>query len=268
MRLIDSHCHFASALAHDGGQTWLAQAREAGVDRMITIGTGSDDWTLYRALAAREPDSIAYTAGLHPCSVDETWEAEVARLEAFHPAQSDPAPVALGEVGLDYFHLPKDREEAARQIDWQKAAFAAQLSLAATWDRPIVVHSRGAFSDCLTMIDASGFDWQRVVFHCFTEGPEAVKQLNDRGGRASFTGIITYKNAEAICAALQAQGPKRLMVETDSPYLTPVPQRGKPNHPALVKAIATRAALLLAMPLDELAAITTANTCAFFSLPS
>jgi TatD DNase family protein len=130
----------------------------------------------------------------------------------------------------------------------------------------VVVHSRGAFSDTVEEIDASGLDWRRVVFHCFSEGPEEMKVLQARGGRGSFTGIITYKTAENVRAALRAQGLPTLMLETDAPYLAPEPHRGKGNEPAFVAHTAARAAEVLGIPIDDLAAATTAAAVDFFGL--
>jgi TatD DNase family protein len=177
-----------------------------------------------------------------------------------------PEPVALGEVGLDRFHLPKDAADAERIFGRQCAAFAEGLKLAEGLGIPVVVHSRGAFCECLEMIDASGVDWRRVVFHCFSEGPAEMEALTRRGGRGSFTGVITYKNAEAVRAAAKSQGLERLMIETDAPYLAPVPHRGKPNEPAFVRHTAEFCAGLFGATYEELAAITTANARAFFGI--
>ena len=123
------------------------------------------------------------------------------------------------------------------------------------------------FRECVEMIDASGVEWARVVFHCFTEGAAEMVELMRRGGVGSFTGIITYKNAEAIRAAAKAQGLARLMIETDAPYLTPMPHRGKPNEPAFVRHTAEfAAATVFGVPFAELAANTTANARRFFAL--
>ena len=150
---------------------------------------------------------------------------------------------------------------------WQRAAFAAQLVLAKRLDCPLVVHSRGAFRECVEMIDASGVDWARVVFHCFTEGEAEIAELNRRGGCGSFTGILTYKKADSIRAAAKAQGLKRFMIETDAPYLTPVPHRGKPNEPGFLRHTAEFAAAeVFGVPFEELAAISTANARKFFGL--
>ena len=114
------------------------------------------------------------------------------------------------------------------------------------------------------MIDASGVDWKKVVFHCFSEGAAEIGELNARGGFGSFTGILTYKNADAVRAAAKAQGLARLMIETDAPFLAPAPHRGKPNEPAYLKHTAEYAAGLFGVSLDELAASTTATAKAFY----
>src|SRR5690606_26506577 len=124
---------------------------------------------------------------------------------------------------------------------WQKVAFASQLELAKKLACPVVVHSRGAFEECVAMGDASGVDWSRVVFHCFTEGEAEMRELLERGGYGSFTGILTYKSADTVRAAARLQGLGRIMVETDAPYLTPVPHRGKPNEPAYIRHTAEAA---------------------------
>lgn len=266
IELIDSHTHLESFDKRGETDAVLARAAEAGVARLVTIGTSTEDWARYRDLAARRAGRVFYTVGLHPCSVDGRWSEELAGLEAFWSGDGA-RPVALGECGLDRFHLPKDDAAAAERIfAWQRAAFAAQLVVAARIRCPLVVHSRGAFAECVEMIDASGVAWERVVFHCFTEGPAEMAELARRGGRGSFTGVVTYKNADAVRAALAAQGLDRLMLETDAPYLTPVPHRGKGNEPAYLRFTAEAAAQALGVPVAELAARTTANAREFFGL--
>lgn len=266
MSLIDTHTHlesFARAGALPGA---LERAREAGVEAMITIGTSPDDWALYRDLAQQHPGLVRYTVGQHPCAVAADWEASQAQVEGFWTA-SGPKPVALGEIGLDRFHLPKDPAEAERIFGWQQAAFVAGLALAKRLDCPVVVHSRGAFAECVTLIDASGVDWRKVVFHCFTEGEAEMAELTKRGGVGSFTGILTYKSAANVRAAAKAQGLAKFMVETDAPYLTPMPHRGKPNEPAFVRHTAEFAGReVFGVPFEELAKITSANARAFFGL--
>ena len=287
MGLIDTHTHLDSFARNGQLADVLRRAGEAGVEAMVAIGTDADDWALYRDLAREHPGSVHYTVGLHPGNVDAEWESRFAQLEDFWSRAScrqaglgapenstgaagpavPPYPVALGEIGLDRFHLPKDNAvEAERIFGWQRAAFAAGLALAQRLDCPVVVHSRGAFRECVEMIDTSGMDWRKVVFHCFTEGPAEMTELIQRGGYGSFTGVITYKSAEIVRAAALAQGLGRLMIETDAPYLTPMPHRGKPNEPAYVRHTAEFCAQLFGVSYEELAARTTANARSFYSI--
>jgi TatD DNase family protein len=269
MPLIDTHTHL-DGFRRDGIlPAVLARAKAAGLEAVIAVGTAPDDWGLYRDMAGEHGGFVRHTVGLHPCSVDAGWEGAVAQMEGFWKgtaAAPGPLPVAMGECGLDRFHLPKDAEAAERTLGWQKAAFEAQLGLARSLGCPLVVHSRGAFAECVAMIDASGVDWAKVVFHCFSEGPGEISELTGRGGRGSFTGILTYKNAENVRQAARVQGLDRLMVETDAPFLAPVPHRGSPNEPAYVRHTAEYAAGMLGVPFEELAAITTRNAKAFFGL--
>lgn len=265
MGLIDTHTHLATFARSGGLPAILSGAKAAGLEAMVSIGTDTDDWSLYRDLARDHKGFVHYTAGLHPCSVGEDWAGRVAQLEDFWAGA--PKPVALGEIGLDRFHLPKDHAaEAEKILGWQKAALAEQLRLAKKLGCPVVVHSRGAFAECVELIDASGVAWGKVVFHCFTEGPAELAELTKRGGYGSFTGIITYKTAGAIRAAALAQGLDRLMIETDAPYLTPMPHRGKPNEPAYLKHTAEFCAGVFGVSPEKLAETTTANAKRFFSI--
>lgn len=292
MGLIDTHTHLESFARKGALAATLERARQAGVEAMITIGTAPDDWTLYREIASAQPGFVHYAVGLHPCSVDGDWEKAVAQIEGFWregagttasraAGSGEPAsavapggtgatavrPVALGECGLDRFHLPKDAAEAERIFGWQREAFRAQLAIARRLDCPVVVHSRGAFAESVELIDASGVAWERVVFHCFSEGPAEMAELARRGGVGSFTGILTYKSAGNIRAAAETQGLDRFMVETDAPYLTPVPHRGEPNEPAYVRHTAEYGASdVFRVPFDELAARSTANAKRFYWL--
>jgi TatD DNase family protein len=267
MTLIDTHTHLDGFARSGELPAVLERARAAGVGKMIAVGTEPSDWALYRDLAREHRGTVYYTVGLHPCSVEADWEAATERLEAFFTGDA-PRPVGLGEIGLDRFHLPKDPGEAERIFARQRAAFAAGLEVARRVGMPVVVHSRGAFRECVEMIDASRVDWSRVVFHCFSEGAEEMSSLARRGGRGSFTGVITYKNADAVRAAAKAQGLARLMIETDAPYLAPVPHRGKPNEPGYVRHTAEYCAGLFGVSYDELAAMTTRNATDFFDLPA
>lgn len=267
MELIDSHTHLDRFARAGELPAVLERAAAAGVVEMITVGTEPEDWALYAELAREHRGRVHFTVGLHPCSVEADWREAVDQLGGF--LDGPVRPVAIGETGLDRFHLPKkDKEAAERLFAWQRDAFRAHLDVAQKAGLPVVVHSRGAAAECIALIDEAGFDWRRVVFHCFADGPEEMAQLKTRGGRGSFTGIITYKSAENVRQAAALQGLERVMVETDAPYLTPEPHRGKRNEPALVVHTAERLAAVLGVSLEELAAVSTRNARAFFALES
>lgn len=264
MGLIDSHCHLEKFAKSGALAELLKRADAAGVSQIITVGTDASDWSLYRDLSKAYPERIFYTVGIHPCSVDAEWRSQAQAISSFFIPPH--LPVALGEIGLDYFHLPKDPGEAVALVELQKQAFAFQLDIAFQLDCPVVIHSRHAFSDCVKMIDASGVDWSRVVFHCFAEGPDSMRQILERGGYGSFTGIITYKSAEDVRQAALKQGLDRLMLETDCPYLTPVPHRGKPNEPGYLQHTAAFTANLFGVIEKDLAERTSLRTRTFFGI--
>jgi len=261
---IDSHCHLEKFVQQGALAALLERAAADGVGRLITVGTSMRDWNLYAQLAEQYRGQVDYTVGLHPCDVEDDWRDHVTALPTFFT--NTVAPVALGEIGLDHFHLPKDADEAARVKAQQEDAFRAQLEIAHQLGCPVVIHSRNCFADCVRVLRESGVDWSQVVFHCFADGAEEMQQLAALGGRASFTGIVTYKNAESVRQAVLEQGLDRLMIETDSPYLAPVPMRGKPNEPAYVRHTGEYLAELFGIPPEELAARTSANAKAFFGL--
>jgi TatD DNase family protein len=264
-QLIDTHAHLDRFHRRGDLAAVLERARVAGVVQIVTVGTEPEDWALYRELVPALGGAVAYTAGLHPTSVDDGWESAVAQLPRYFEGPA--AAVGLGEFGLDRFHLPKDDPaEAERIFARQLAAFRAQLDLAKRVRGPLVVHARGAFAETVAEIDAAGVEWSRVVFHCFSEGEAEMRALNARGGRGSFTGVVTYKSAAAVRAALREQGLPRLMLETDAPYLPPEPHRGKTNEPALVALTAARAAQELGVPIGELARATTQSARTFYGL--
>ena len=266
MSLIDTHTHLDSFVRSGEWPAVLDRARAAGVAQLVAIGTDTDDWGLYRDLAQQHPGVVYYSVGLHPCNVGADWAERVAQLKPFWSGSSAPGPVALGEIGLDRFHLPKEPIEAAKVFSWQQSAFAEQLGAVKALSCPVVVHSRGAFPECVQMIEAAGVDWRRVVFHCFSEGPPEMAELLQRGAYGSFTGVITYKKAENVRAAARVQGLERLMIETDAPFLAPTPQRGKPNEPAYLRHTADYCAEMFGVSLEQLAAVTTRNARDFFRL--
>lgn len=262
--LIDSHCHLDTFVKSGETEAVLERAALARVGLCVCAGTDADDWDVYADLATRFPGKVVYAVGLHPGNIGEDWEAQLNELPRYF--ERNPAPVAIGEIGLDEHYMPKDPEaaEAIRRV--QKTVFERQLALAKALDLPVIVHAREAFHACVEAIDRSGVDWHKVVFHCFAEDAEAVRELNARGGRASFTGTITYKNAGTVREAALAQGLERLMLETDCPYLAPGKLRGKRNEPAFMRETARFVAELFGVTEDELEAQTEANTRAFFKI--
>ena len=264
MRLVDSHCHLDDFARNGTLEAVIERARAAGVCRMVTVGTSPSDWSLYAKMAGEHPGVIYWTAGLHPTEVGEDWEDAVAGLASWWA--TEPRPVGLGEVGLDYFHLPKDPQKAAPLLARQKAAFTAQLEIAYQLGCPLVVHARRSFADVVAMIDKSGVDWKKVVFHCFSEGPDELRLLSGRGGRASFTGTVTYRNAANVLASALAQNPEKTMLETDSPWLSPEPLRGQENEPARVALTAEFLANALGLAPALFAEMTSRNAESFFDI--
>jgi TatD DNase family protein len=280
--LIDTHCHLDDLYPKGQLKACLVRAAQAGVGSVISIGTHPADWEVlvrmaqdpdaYDHLAPQVPQAadlaparvatLFYTLGLHPCYVTPQAVASLGSLAQLW--QSPTPPVALGECGLDYYHLPSHQPAAAKALQYQ--AFEQQLALACSLDVPVVVHSRQALPDCLAILKSSGLAPARVVFHCFSEGQAAMHTLMDKGYRASFTGILTYKNAHEVRQACLAQGLENLMLETDAPYLAPVPKRGQVNEPAYVSYVAQACAELFGVDTETVAAITSANAQHFFGL--
>jgi TatD DNase family protein len=219
IRWTDTHCHLGWEGSSAGEQ--VADAAAAGVERLITIGT-HDETSQTAIRVASEHDNVWATVGLHP------HEASFG-VDTIAPLAGADRVVAIGECGLDYFyeHSPRDA---------QREAFAAQIGLAHQHGLALVIHTREAWDDTFEILEAEGVP-DRLVFHCFTGGPEEAKRCLDVGGHLSFSGIISFKNAADIREAAAMCPPDRLLVETDSPYLAPVPHRGQENRPAWVAVV-------------------------------
>ncbi len=249
MRWIDNHCHIPPGV---DGDAWVDAAREAGVDRMITVGVTTQQSREAIAVAERH-DGVWATVGLHPHDATEGTGGLAELLDS-------PAVVAVGEAGLDYHydHSPRDV---------QATAFAEQIRLAHEHDLPLVIHTRDAWDDTFEILDAEGVP-RRTVFHCFTGGPAEAEAGLDRGIVISVSGIVTFKNAQDLRDAVARCPLDRLMVETDSPYLAPVPYRGKPNRPAYVVHTGAAVAELQGVDVEAVAESTTAVAERFYGLPS
>ena len=262
--LIDTHCHLDKFLEDKTLDSILDEAKAMGVTQMIGVATNAKFWGMYQGLAKKYKGRIHYSVGLHPVYVEEDWEEQLQQLMPFFA--ENVMPVAIGEIGLDFHHLPENPAEIEDVKRLREEAFRQQLSFALQLDCPIIVHSRNCFHETVRVIDESGVDWKRVVFHCFSEGGDEVDILNSRGGRASFTGIVTYKNAENVREAVRRQGISKIMVETDSPYLAPMPFRGKDNHPGYVRLVAEKCAEVLNIDFEPFTHAVTENTQKFFGL--
>lgn len=262
--MIDCHCHLDSFFKNGTLAEILSRAESAGVRRFIAAGTNPEDCAVYRELAAAFPDKIFFAAGLHPTEAGENFEEQLAAVEKFF--ETNPRPIAVGEIGLDNHWLPENPDEAARLRARRLEVFSRQLAWAKTLALPVVVHARDAFREAVEAIDASGVDWRRVDFHCFSEDAAEIRELNARGARASFTGTLTYKNAESTRRAAAAQGLSRLMLETDCPYLAPRTHRGQRNEPAFLRETAEFAAEFFGVAFAELERTTEENTREFFKI--
>jgi len=255
--LIDSHAHLTFPELRDQVDAVLARAVEAGVDAVITIGTDLEDARAAIATAEAHADQIYAGAGFHPHEADKVAASDFdAMAELWHSN----AVVALGEMGLDYHYDFADRTK-------QRNVFAGQLERATDIDKPIVIHCREALEDCVPILLDHGFVNRRVVFHCFTGTAEEAAMIAAHGWRISFTGIVTFPKSQGLQEIARAYPSDQLMVETDAPYLAPMPVRGKrPNEPAYVAHTARFLADLRGEDFDAFAAQTEQNTRAFFGL--
>jgi TatD DNase family protein len=222
MAWTDSHCH----VQYDGvGLGAVARAAAAGVTRVVTIGTDvarSHEAVSIVREGRDEGLELWATAGVHPHDANQG-------VEGLEPLLALPEVVGVGECGLDYYY-----EHSPREV--QRTVFAAQISLAAATDLTLVVHTRDAWDDTFAVLDAIGVP-ERTIIHCFSGGADEARKCLDRGAYLSFSGIVTFKNAVGVRDAATLCPIDRLLVETDAPYLAPVPHRGKPNEPAWVQFV-------------------------------
>ncbi|MGI8752030.1 MAG: TatD family hydrolase [Acidimicrobiales bacterium] len=245
----DSHCH----VPYEGvGLEVIDDARAAGVTRLVTVGTDAAQ-SARAAQVARDHDGVWATVGLHPHEADAGLDAVVEVLDG-----TGPEVVAVGECGLDYYYDHADRSA-------QRAMFAAQIALASERDLALVIHTRDAWADTFDILAGTGVP-QRTIFHCFTGGTDEARRCLDLGAWLSFSGIVSFKTADDVRAAAALCPLDRVLVETDSPYLAPVPHRGKPNRPALVPLVGAALATAMSRPVAEVEAATWANTAAVFRL--
>lgn len=251
---FDSHVHFDRFLERDELSLLLETTAVAGVHEMLAVGGSVEANERSRMLAAAHGERIVASAGFDRDVADEVYDA--AALEA---QVAEPLVRAVGETGLDYFH--GDGNRAAQQ-----ALFELNLSLAARYEKPVIVHSRAADEDTVAMLGAYVRERSERpgVLHCFTLDRACAGQLLDLGFMISFSGIVTFANAEALREVVPYVPDDRLLVETDAPYLAPVPERGKENTPAFVGHTGARLAALRGCSVEHVAALTRANARRLF----
>ncbi len=256
--LIDSHAHIQGKEYAGEAAAVIARARAAGVETIIAVGGAGDMSSNHEAVAlAAKFENVYATVGMHPHDAKDVGADE---LSALGELVSRSKVIAVGETGLDYFynHSPHDV---------QRRVFSQFIHMARETGLPIVVHERDAAAQAADLLRIEGAGTLRGVIHCFTGNYQAARAYLDLGFYLSFTGILTFKNANALREVVRQVPLERIFVETDSPYLTPVPHRGKRNEPAYVRFVADTIAQVRGITLAEVAQATSANVRRLFAIP-
>lgn len=250
--LVDSHCHLDFPELAEGLPGVLERMRAADVTHALTISTTLATFPAVQALAAREAN-VWCSAGVHP---DERRDGREVALDELCAMAREPRVVAIGETGLDYYRVEGDTE-------WQRERFRVHIRAARRSRKPLVIHTRAAAEDTLRLMREEGAGEAGGVMHCFTERWEVAEAALALGFHISFSGIVTFKNAAEVREVARRVPLERMLVETDSPYLAPVPHRGKTNEPGFVRHVAEEIARLRGVSLEAIAEATTGN---FFRL--
>ncbi len=250
--LVDSHCHvdFPELAADVPGI--LAEMRRHGVGWALCAGVTLERFPAMLEIVRAAPGLFA-AVGVHPDTEEPAREAGIDDLLAL---ADDPRVIAIGETGLDYYRLTGD-------LEWQRERFRTHIRAARICGKPLIIHCRAAAADTVRILAEEGAGQVGGVFHCFTESADVARQALDLGFHVSFSGIVTFKNATALKDVARRVPLDRLLVETDAPYLAPVPHRGKTNQPAWVRHVADEIARLRELAPERIAEATTAN---FFRL--
>ncbi|HEY0663605.1 MAG TPA: TatD family hydrolase [Thiobacillaceae bacterium] len=253
--LVDSHCHldFPELSADLPGV--LSRMGDKGVTHALTISTTLETFPAVRQVAHGLPN-VWCSAGVHP---DERRDGREATQEELLAMADDAKVVAIGETGLDYFRVEGDTE-------WQRERFRTHIRAARRCGKPLIIHTRDAAADTLRIMSEEGADRAGGVMHCFTESWEVARSALDLGFYISFSGIVTFKNAEALRDVARKVPLDRMLIETDAPYLAPVPFRGKTNEPGLVKYVAEEIARQRNVPLEQVAEATSRNFFRLFTI--
>jgi TatD DNase family protein len=254
MSFIDSHCHINFPELVENISDVLAQMRQNEVVSALCVSVNLTDFPQVLALAEQYPHIYA-SVGVHP-DYEDVEEPDVARLVGL---AQHPKIIAIGETGLDYFRLKGD-------LEWQRARFRTHIRAARASSKPLIIHTREAAADTLRIMAEENAAEAGGVMHCFTETWEVAEAALAMNFYISFSGIVTFKNARQLKEVAQRVPLERMLIETDSPYLAPVPYRGKLNQPAYVKHVAEEIALLRGISVDEVGQRTTGNFERLFKL--
>lgn len=253
MRLADSHCHLD--LLTEDVETVLAAAKEQGVEYFLCVSVTLEDFPAMLKLIEPYPNVYA-SVGLHPNEENITQEPTVAELVALAAHEKV---LAIGETGLDYYRSQGD-------LSWQQERFRRHIQAAKEINKPIIVHSRQAREDTIKILRAENAAAVGGVLHCFTEDMAMATAAMELNFYISFSGIVTFSNAKEVQAVAQQMPLTRMLIETDAPYLAPVPLRGQANQPAYVRYVAEHIAKLRGVPVDEIATATTQNFLQLFQV--
>lgn len=247
LKFIDSHCHVHFGHDHDALQARIKLAHDNRVTHMLCISIDETDRDEVIQLAQSCPSVLA-AAAIHPTHDRQTVQS----VEYLLQYCSDETLIAVGETGLDYFHIKDDPQ-------WQKQRFINHISTAIELNKPLIIHTRDSMSDTLDILERNNASRCRGIMHCFTGSWEDAERALDLGFKISFSGIVTFKSAVALQSVAKKVPSSSMLIETDSPYLAPVPYRGKANQPAYVIHVAEKLAELREESLDTIAEQTTAN---------
>ena len=248
MRLIDTHAHLDFDDYNQDREEVFNRARKIGVDKIVNIGADLEGSRRAVKLAEKYGDVYA-SVGIHPNEADTVNEKSLAELKIL---ASSPKVKAIGECGLDFYY-----DNSPRKI--QKEAFKKQLNLALELKLPVVIHSREAAAETLEILDQTADFAQNLIFHCYAYGLEEIEEIIKRDYYVAFGGLITFNSAQPIRDALRKMPLNRILLETDAPYLTPAPHRGKRNEPAYLEHIVNKAAEIKQISAEKMGEITTEN---------
>lgn len=253
--LIDAHCHL-DHLSEEQISLFLATLSEKKLEAIIASGAKPADWNFYKTLSENF-SQVKVCYGIHPSEITEHWEKDLDLLEKYLPHA-----VALGEIGLDFHGIFS--QENVGTIKLQMKLFERQIRLAKKYNLPIVIHCREAFSVVKEILLYTKFDLKRVMFHCFVENKEAAEWIISNGGYVSYSGILTFKKPGATVETATIAPLSQIFIETDAPYLAPIPFRGKTNSPEYVRYVTEKLAEIKNVSIEEIIAQTTKNVHQFF----